>query len=56
MLCSRHVLSVCFHYEKKMNKFNRLDDALDIQVQVQIIVASLKIKIARTKKNYWRLL
>ena len=34
----------------KKERVNRLGDALDIQVQVQIIVASLKIKLTRTKK------
>ena len=36
--------------QKKKKRFNRLDDALDVQVQVQITVASLKIKLTRTKK------
>ena len=35
---------------KEKEKFNALDDASDIQVPVQIIVAALKIKITRTKK------
>ena len=34
---------------KEKKKCNSLDDASDIQVPVQIIVASLKIKITRTK-------
>ena len=34
---------------KEKKKCNPLDDASDIQVPVQIIVASLKIKITRTK-------
>ena len=35
---------------KKKKKFNGLDGVSDIQVRLQI-VASLKIKITRTKKN-----
>ena len=35
---------------KEKEKFNALDDASDIQVPVQIIVGSLKIKVTRTKK------
>ena len=47
------VVDICYHYAPitdKKKKINGLDDASDIQVQIQKISASLKIKLARTKK------